>query len=309
MQNSENQNCGSFEFEHATPESVGVSSRSVLKCLREMEACGTELHGFMLYRKGKIISQTNWKPYSCDFPHTNHSMGKSYTAAAIGIACGDGLLSTEDSLADIFADELKKWNINPSPRFRRIKVKHLLTMSAGMKQMPPFTDNWVLDYLRSEPAYEPGEHFLYDTSGASLLGAILEKKTGMGLKEFLSKRLFNKIGIDPENFIWLKFPNGCNAEPGTCSTEEANLRLGLFYMNYGSWNGEQIAPREWMEQATSRRIKTSEGGEYSQGYGYQMWLCSTPETFRFDGGQGSFALFPAGWKWPRQSTKALRCRK
>ena len=288
-----NPGSGSSAFEHCTPESVGVSSMVVLRCLKELEACGTDMHGFVLYRKGKIIAETSWRPYAKEIPHTNHSMGKSYTAAAIGIACGEGILSLQDKLADIFAGELDRWSIHPSPKFRSIKIKHLLSMSAGMEHMPPLTDNWILDYLRSEPVYEPGSHFLYDTSGSSLLGAIIEKRSGMGLKEYLTDRMFRKIGIDSERFIWLKFPNGCYAEPGTCATDEDNLRLGLLYMNYGCWNGEQIIPRDWVEQATSFQVSTSGEivKEARQGYGYQLWLCSTPETYRFDGGQGQYCVF------------------
>ncbi len=83
-------------------------------------------------------------------------------------------------------------------------------------------------------AYEPGTYFTYNSSGSCMLGVIILKRTGRNMKDYLTDRLFNKIGVDPEHFVWLKFPNEIDAEPGTFARTEDNLRLAMLYVHGGS---------------------------------------------------------------------------
>lgn len=91
-----------------------------------------------------------------------------------------------------------------------------------------------------------------------MLAAVVKKKTGENVKDYLTPRLFEKIGINAERFVWLKWPNGIDAEPATFATTEDNLRLAILYMNNGRWNDEQIVSEEFIREALSVRIKTDE---------------------------------------------------
>ena len=42
-------------LERVSPESVGVSSRVLLEMVRQLEQCGTKMHGIMVARHGKVI--------------------------------------------------------------------------------------------------------------------------------------------------------------------------------------------------------------------------------------------------------------
>ena len=94
--------------------------------------------------------------------------------------------------------------------------------------------------------------------------------------------------------------NGYYAEPGTFSKTEDNLRLAMFYLNYGKWDGEQIVSEEWMKNALSIQIDTAENTDgvldCRVGYGWQLWACSMPGVFRFDGGQGQYGII-----WPEKN--------
>ena len=74
-------------LERVSPESVGVSSRVLLEMVRQLEQCGTEMHGIMVARHGKVILEGWWTPYSPQTIHICHSFGKSYVATAVGAAC------------------------------------------------------------------------------------------------------------------------------------------------------------------------------------------------------------------------------
>lgn len=281
------------ELPRVSPESVGISSGRLLETLKELESSGTEMHGFMLARFGKVASECWWSPYGPDLVHICHSFGKSYVATAIGVAITEGLLSVEDRLVDIFKEEIEAYGIPLSDNLRKLTVEHVLTMSNGMSVHPKSGERLLENYLSNPVDLEPGSVFMYNTTGSCMLGAIVQKVAGMGVKEYLTPRVFEKIGLETDKLGWLKFRNGIDAAPGVSSTTENNLRLGLLYLNGGAWEGERLIDEEWMRKATSKRVDTGHLGgaiDGRSGYGYQLWMCRDPGAFRFDGGHGQLAV-------------------
>lgn len=281
-----------------TPEEVGLSSRQVESCIRALSHDLTTMNGFMAARHGKVFAECWWSPYCAELVHCNHSLGKSYTATAISLIIQEGKLSLDEKMVDIFAEEIANRNISVSDRMRRITLQHVLTMTNGMAHHPDMTGDWIGNYFATPMAYEPGTHFSYNSSGSCMLGAIVLKRTGQNMKEYLTDRLFHKIGIDPETFVWLKFPNGIDAQPGTFARTEDNLRLAMLYANGGRWNGEQILDPAYVQSALSIQVENPYAPEQKDGrcgYGYQIWACSIPGVFRFDGGQGQYGII-----WPKK---------
>jgi hypothetical protein len=281
------------QLERIRPEEVGISSGAVKRFLEEVQHDKTEMHGVMAAKDGKVFLEAWWPPFGKEYPHSCHSMGKSYVCTAIGIACTQGLLSMDTRIEDLFAEEIKQWNIRQTDAFERLCVRHVVTMTNGMDHMSELTDDWICQYLKNPVVFEPGSTFLYNTAGSCLLAVIVKKVTGKDVFAYLSETLFPKIGIDPDSIIWLKFHDGNIAEPGCFSLTENNLRLGMLYVNEGMWDGEQIIDRQWIKDALSVQIDNSNwpGGKDSHcGYGYQLWKCDYPGTYRFDGGQGQFCI-------------------
>ncbi len=281
-----------------TPEETGISSRQIINCIKALDHDLTTIHGFMAARYGKIFAECWWAPYSSELVHCNHSLGKSYTATAIGIALMEGRLSLDEKMVDVFADEIAQRKITVPSLMEHITIRHVMTMTNGMAQHPSMYGDWIGNYFTTPMAFEPGTHFAYNSSGSCMLGAIILKRTGQNMKDYLTDRLFHKIGIDPEHFVWLKFPNKIDAEPGTFARTEDNLRLAMLYVNDGLWNGEQILDPKFVRSALSIQIMNPYAPEQKDGrcgYGYQLWACSIPGVFRFDGGQGQFGII-----WPEK---------
>lgn len=288
-----------FSLPRCSPEEVGIPSEAVERCLRALCHEETTMNGFMAARRGKVFSECWWAPYRADLPHSNHSFGKSYTATAVGIAVGEGLLRLDERMTDIFADEIREKGVVLPEGVDRITVEHVLTMTNGMACHPDLNGDFIAHYFSTPLAWEPGTHFTYNTAGSCMLGALILKRSGQNLKDYLTPRLFEKIGIDPDNFVWRQFRGtGVDAEPGTFSRTEDNLRLAMLYLQGGRWNGEQIVPEDFVRSALSVHVSTADAPEQKDGrcgYGYQLWACSIPGLFRFDGGQGQFGLI-----WPER---------
>lgn len=270
-----------LELSRVTPESVGISSRDLLEMLKALERCGTEPHGLMVARHGKVVLECWWAPYTRDTVHICHSFGKSYVATAIGAACTDGLLTVEDRIADLFADELKEFQIPITENLSQLRVKHVLSMSNGMSVHAPSGENVVRNYLSTDVDRVPGTTFMYNTTGSCMLGEIVRKVTGKSVYDYMKARVFEKIGLDTEHLAWMTFRNGLHAAPGVAANTENNLRLGMLYLQNGSWNGERVIDEQWIADATRKQIDNG-----ADGYGYQLWLHPLPGVFRFCGGHG-----------------------
>ncbi len=289
-------------LKRVTPESKGISSTRTEKLLRELNTLGNEVHGFMISVDGDVICESFAEPYSPVIPHSCHSLGKSYTATAVGLAVTQGLVSVEDKITDIFAEEIDGLGIRLQPGMEKVRLRDVLSMSSGTKGMPRFDDTWFENFLSSEMEHEPGTTFLYNTTGASLLGAVVEKVTGRDMVTYLKEQLFRYIGIEDDEIIWQRFADGRTAEPGLCATTEANLRLGMLYAQGGKMYGRQLIDPAWMREATSIQVENGpirNKDNSSAGYGWQLWFNTTPGMFRFDGGQGQLCII-----WPEKNTVA-----
>ncbi len=280
------------ELERVRPEEVGLSSRALLQMVKELEECGTEMHGLMVTRDGKVALECWWAPYTSRTAHICHSMGKSYVGTAVGLACTQGYLHLQDKIVDLFADEIAEYQIHVNENMRKLTIEHVLMMANGMSVHPASGAGLLKNYLCSEFDHEPGTRFLYNTTGSCMLGAAVAKTTGKSVRQYLEEELFYTIGVESDCLEWMAFhENHIHAAPGVASSTENNLRLGLLYLNHGRWEDRQLIDEEWMKRATTRRIRTDVVNpeahlEDGSGYGYQLWICPEPETFKFSGGHG-----------------------
>ena len=81
---------------------------------------------------------------------------------------------------------------------------------------------------------------------------MVRKATGLGLQDYLTPRLFDKIGIDAANLRWMTMPDGMEVGGGGLfATTEDNLRLMKLYADDGMWNGERILSEDYAHKAVS----------------------------------------------------------
>jgi CubicO group peptidase (beta-lactamase class C family) len=74
----------------STPAAAGLSSRAVIALLDRLEAQSIECHSIMVVRRGHVVAEGWWAPYSAERPHLLYSLTKSFTSVAVGLAIADG---------------------------------------------------------------------------------------------------------------------------------------------------------------------------------------------------------------------------
>lgn len=287
-----------IEFERVSPETVGIPSAAIEHLLDKLESGFTEPHGLMIMRHGKICAEGWWSPFAPGIRHGLQSHTKTYAATAVGIAYTEGLLKLDDKIIDIFKEEAPA---EPSENLKKLTVHDVLCMGCGMDEMPEPSENWIRDFLAIPVNHIPGTQFMYNSTGSTLLGAIVKRLTGQGLHEYLKPRLFEKIGIAADNLRWMCMPDGIEAGGfGLYATTEDNLRLMKLYADGGVWNGERILAEDFVATATSIQIDSSTeelnnppAKDNFVGYGYQIWMCRPEGVYRADGAMGQFTIvFP-----------------
>ena len=267
-------------FVRATPESQGISSDLFAALLRELDASkDTEMHHFMALRHGKVICECNFAPYPKGMWHITHSMCKSITGMAIGMLIEEGKLKLNENIYDIFSDHMNTF----SKIFRPvITVENLLTMTSGVtfnESGIVSGNDWLGGFLNASVNGKPGTEFQYNSLNTYVLSAIVTKRTGETLTEYLTPRLFGPLGIT--KYYWETCPKGITKGGwGLFLCAEDMAKLGQLYLQRGKWNGQQLVSEYWIEISTARHLKTQND---TYGYGYQLWMEQRPGSFEYNG--------------------------
>ena len=267
-------------FVRVTPESQGISSDLFAALLRELDASkDTEMHHFMALRHGKVICECNFAPYPKGMWHITHSMCKSITGMAIGMLIEEEKLKLDENIYDIFPDHINAF----SKIFRPvITVENLLTMTSGItfnESGIVSGNDWLGSFLNASVNGKPGTEFQYNSLNTYVLSAIVTKRTGETLTEYLTPRLFGPLGIT--KYYWETCPKGITKGGwGLFLCAEDMAKLGQLYLQRGKWNGQQLVSEYWIEISTARHLKTQND---TYGYGYQLWMEQRPGSFEYNG--------------------------
>jgi CubicO group peptidase (beta-lactamase class C family) len=212
--------------------------------------------------------------------HTMQSVSKTVTSVTIGAA-----IEHKEFNADLDTPILKYFDgykiANLDDRKRRITLRHLLTMTAGLEwhEDLPYDDpknsadvmeaqhDWVQYVIDQPMVSEPGEEFVYSSGESQLLSHIFRQVTGQTVDNYANKYVFKPLGVD---FYWKHSPTGLpDTEGGLYLAPRGLARIGAMYLNGGKWDGQQIVPAEWVKLSVTPHVQLAEEGWK---YGFQWWL-------------------------------------
>jgi CubicO group peptidase (beta-lactamase class C family) len=282
----------------SVPEKEGVASDDIVRFLDAAAKSRTEFHSFMLLRHGKVIAEGWWNPYRPDLKHTLYSCSKSFTATAVGFAVQEKKLSLSDKVISFFPNDLPD---TVGKYLSQLTIKDVLIMSDGQEPDPTgpvattYT-NWIKGFFATPILHEPGSVFLYNSLGTYMLSAILQKVTGQKIVDYLKPRLFDPLGIT--SMDWEMDKQGINTGGwGLRLKTEDMAKFAQLFLQKGKWNGKQILPSSWVEEASTKQIlqnpaatqSARDSSDWLQGYCYQMWRCRH-NAFRGDGAFGQFMI-------------------
>lgn len=281
-------------FASTSPESVGIDSSGITKFLDAAERSGLELHRMMILRHGKCLAHVTWAPYGDEDYHPLFSFSKSLTATAIGFACQEGLLRLDEKLVDLFPEDCPEVI---SDNLAECTIHHLLCMSCGHEFEPRCdSPDWRKVFLAHPFPYKPGTFFRYNTAGSNMLAAIVKKKTGLQVLEYLRPRLLDPLGMG--EVLCISLPDDMKTQHGGGGMRmqlEDMAKFTQFMLQDGCWEGKVLLKDWYFKKAGVKQMETAGDSaghvyEWANGYGYQCWMCNPEHSFRADGAFGQFGI-------------------
>lgn len=287
----------------ATPESQGVSSEAIAQMLDAIDEDINSMNSIMILRHGKVIAEAWWAPNSPETPHAMYSLSKSFTSTAAGFAVTEGKLDIDKPIIEYFPDDLPN---ELSDNLRKMKVRHVLSMSGGHDNEPSYNglveltrdaeemtkiqDDWAKIFLAYPVTHEPGTFFRYNSLGTYMISATVQKLTGERIVDYLQPRLWEPLQI--EKPYWEISPQGINkGGSGLFLRTEDMAKFGQLYLQKGKWNGKQLIPEDWITQATTKQVSNGDdpNSDWAQGYCFQFWRCRH-NIYRGDGMYSQFIV-------------------
>jgi CubicO group peptidase (beta-lactamase class C family) len=278
------------------PESVGLDTATLCQLDKFIgQWKEANIHAVVVARGGKLVMERyytgpdeHWGTpagtvaYGPDVKHDLRSISKSVTSLLIGIALRQGLLPDLDSPA---IAQFPEYASLRTPDNARITLRHMLTMSSGLKwdetipySNPANSERQMISamdpvrYVFEQPVIAtPGSVYNYNGGNTTVLAAVLSKVTGKRIDDYAREKLFGPLGIT--DFEWLNLP--ATSQPAAASGLRMRPRdaakLGQLMISDGVWNDTQVLPTGWTGSSMKPRIN----GDGLYYYGYQWWLGRT----------------------------------
>ena len=97
--------------------------------------------------------------------------------------------------------------------------------------------------------------FEYNSMNTYMLSAIVTEITGQSLMEYLKPRLFEPLGIT--RIFWESCPKGITKGGwGLFLSGNTVAKIGQLCLQKGVWNGRQLIPRRWIDEASTCHVET-----------------------------------------------------
>jgi CubicO group peptidase (beta-lactamase class C family) len=278
---------------------VGLREAPFASLMEELHRLGEhEVHSILVAKEGKLVFEeyfpgltfslaryTGGTGFDRDDTHNLASVTKSFTTTLVGIAIDRGYIdSVEEPVFDFFPEHGDL--VEEDPRREAMTLEDLLSMMSGIlwndlgtysyedprnDLIQMFNSQDPIRFALSKDLYfPPGTFFDYCNANTNILGEIVSRAVGQRLDAFARDALFTPLGISQAQ--WQMLPNDVVFASGDLRLRPRDMaKFGELFLRMGSWGGEEVVSRGWIEVATDRHVDISDIGGGADAYGYGWW--------------------------------------
>ncbi len=242
--------------------------------------------GLVILKDGQLAFETYQRGVTPDTLWNSCSVAKSFASTLTGFALAEGAISSLE-------DPLSKYiSLGDSP-YARVTIRQLLQMTSGVswdetyrnpnsarRQLLDVQKTWtkggIVKFMASlEADMAPGIRSQYNTGESYLLSAVLEAATGENIVDYMSSRLWSKIGMEFDARWWVESEDGGMGISGSGMNAALRdyARFGQFFLEQGRVGEQSLLPEGWCAQATKPLVV----GEKKFPYGYMWWIPELPD--------------------------------
>jgi CubicO group peptidase (beta-lactamase class C family) len=259
--------------------SQDVDAQSIQRLVSFIQEKPSNIHSLVIVRNNKLVLESYFTGWHRNRVHALRSVSKTFMSTLVGIAVDKGHFSVDQKVSDLLPEHAAL----TSGKNKQIEVRHLLTMTSGIKwDEKTFSggdlrnDETAFDrsdqrltYLfENEMAALPGSEFEYNSALPVVESAIIKQATGIHAHVFADEHLFKPLGIT--DYFWRTDPNdGYVTAIGPLFLRSRDMaKLGQLFLDSGTWKGQRIISKQWVKDATTTFTGDETTGD---GYGYHWW--------------------------------------
>lgn len=219
------------------------------------------------------------------------SVGKQFTATLVMMLVEEKKLNLEDEVVKFFPEAKGKWE--------GVKVRHLLSHTSGLPDMPyplmdmrkDYTEDELVKFMTDQkPPEKPGEKWRYNNGGYVMLGVMVKRITGKFYGDLLQEKIFKPLGmksarvVTEEDLVMnraagYELQNGQIKNQGWVAPKLNTTADGALYLSlldYAKWDAalytNRLLKKESLEKMWTPVVlnngQTSSGKDVASGYGF-----------------------------------------
>lgn len=234
----------------------------------------------VVIHKGQLVAERYAEGVTSKTPLLGWSMAKSVTSLVTGLLVAEGKLAIADPAP------VPLWREDKTDPRGAVTLDNLLRMSSGLEFDETYNiqtdvtqmlsnEPDVAAYAAAKPLTAPVDTFWSYSSGTSnIVSGIIKNTVGGTLQDYYAytqTRLFHPLGIRSATYEADESGNFIGSSYFYANTRDW-ARLGLFSLQNGQWDGEQMLPKGWM-----RYLVTPTPTNKTNVYGAHFWLNRNPD--------------------------------
>ncbi|ODV82933.1 hypothetical protein CANARDRAFT_10026 [[Candida] arabinofermentans NRRL YB-2248] len=209
------------------------------------------IEGLLILKDNKLILEEYFGRFTAESQHATASCVKSIIAILYGVLYDQGKSKLDEILTDAFKDVNCTWA-------KPATVENVLNMSTGSEfgldesRILLETDKVAKLVLGAPQVADPGSVFNYDNGLPCVLAQYIELKSGLGIREFAKKYLFDPLNITDYHWSDMreKSIDGTIlplAAGGFYMTMKDMAKIGSLIINDGCYGDKRIISTEYLK--------------------------------------------------------------
>ena len=237
----------------------------------------------VVVRNGAITFEEYYLDTKPDDLRVSWSVAKSFLSAVFGIAVAEDKIESLDDPVTKYVPQLA------GTAYDGVTIRNTLNMATGVKFNEDYLDFWsdinkmgrtlalgtsMDDFAASlkERVREQGEMRQYTSIDTHVLAMVLRAATGRSVIDLVGEQIVGAIGFEKAPYYLTDGEGIAFALGGLNLTTRDYARFGQMFLQHGKWYGEQIVPRDWVDQSVIATAPEQSAREDGFGYGYQWWI-------------------------------------
>ena len=231
--------------------------------------------GVLVMQGSRLLHERYFHDFNGHTQHMWFSMTKSLASAVFG-------LLVEQGKVDLTASPVKYIPELKGSGFERVTIQQVLDHATAIDFREDYTDTesdffryyapalnmaWIpgaadmqpgdggiygahdflVQFIKPDPAVQPGAAFDYNSSNADLLGWLVARISGQPFQDFLQQNVWSRLGTEHDAYLAVDRAYMPVTTGGMNTTLRDAARFGMMIRDRGEFYGRQIIPADWVD--------------------------------------------------------------